>query len=232
MKIGIFTDSHYSSSKLTCGCRYNNQSLRKIKEAYDFFEKEKCELVVCLGDLIDKENDKDREVKHLKEIADVITSYAMKTIVLMGNHDCFCFDREEFYAILEKCRPETFCLENKVLWFLDACYTKEGKRYTPPEGNWTDTCLPDLGKIGQELAQFSSESIYIFLHQNVDGNIQEDHRVYNAAEFRALIENDGRVKTVYQGHYHAGMETKQNGIRYVTFPAMCQKEQAYYIENL
>ena len=98
MKIGIFTDSHYSSAELTCGCRYNNQSLRKIKEAYDSFAKEKCDLVVCLGDLIDKENDKESEVKHLKEIADVINSYTMKTIVLMGNHDCFCFDREEFYA--------------------------------------------------------------------------------------------------------------------------------------
>ena len=33
MKLGIFTDSHYSSSELTCGCRYNSRSLEKINNS-------------------------------------------------------------------------------------------------------------------------------------------------------------------------------------------------------
>ena len=72
MKIGILTDSHYSSQKVTCGNRYNSKSLKKIKLAYAFFESQKCDLVVCLGDLIDKEAHHEKEVENLKEVARII----------------------------------------------------------------------------------------------------------------------------------------------------------------
>ena len=68
MKMGLFTDSHYSSAEMTCGNRYNSKSLYKIKKAFEYFQNEKCDLVVCLGDLIDKEDDHKKEVKNLKEI--------------------------------------------------------------------------------------------------------------------------------------------------------------------
>ena len=50
----MFSDAHYSSAAST-GLRLNNQSLRKIREAYACFAEQGCELVVCLGDLIDTE---------------------------------------------------------------------------------------------------------------------------------------------------------------------------------
>lgn len=34
MKIGFITVPHYASQDVTCGNRYNNKSLVKIKEAY------------------------------------------------------------------------------------------------------------------------------------------------------------------------------------------------------
>ena len=43
MKIGLYTDSHYSSQEVTCGCRYNSRSLDKIRVAYDFFERSGCD---------------------------------------------------------------------------------------------------------------------------------------------------------------------------------------------
>ena len=72
MKIGIFTDSHYSSAEVSCGRRYNNKSLAKIKEAYAAFEREGCALAVCLGDLIDTEVTVELEVENLKKIDGVI----------------------------------------------------------------------------------------------------------------------------------------------------------------
>ena len=33
MKLGIFTDSHYSSATVSCTVRYNSKSLTKIKKA-------------------------------------------------------------------------------------------------------------------------------------------------------------------------------------------------------
>lgn len=84
MKIGLFTDSHYSSQKVTCNNRFNSESLRKIKEAYDFFKNKKADLVICLGDITDKEDTKEKEIKNLLEIKDVIDESGIKTYIMMG----------------------------------------------------------------------------------------------------------------------------------------------------
>ena len=130
MKIGIFTDSHYSTQEVTCGVRYNSQSLGKIRNAYEAFLAENCDLVICLGDLTDKEGNHVQEVVNLKKCSAVINQSPLKTVCLMGNHDGFDFTVEEFYGILgESCIPETVRAEEKTLLFLDACYFKTGKQY-------------------------------------------------------------------------------------------------------
>ena len=119
MKIGIFSDSHYSSYELTCQFRRNNQSLRKIKEAYDYFSSEGCEMVICLGDLIDYERSLSEVLDNLREIAKLFASYDIKTVAMMGNHDAFTVSVEEFYSILKGCEPEDMSIEGKNLLFLD-----------------------------------------------------------------------------------------------------------------
>lgn len=39
MKIGLFSDPHYSSQEVTRSVRYNIKSLEKIKAAYSFLKK-------------------------------------------------------------------------------------------------------------------------------------------------------------------------------------------------
>ena len=113
MKIGLFTDSHYSSQEVTCGCRYNNQSLRKIREAYTAFEAADCDLVICLGDLTDKEDTHQKEAENLREIAELIAASPIPTVCVMGNHDAFTMSAEEFYGILGGCVPENRELDGK-----------------------------------------------------------------------------------------------------------------------
>ena len=67
MKIGLFSDSHYSSAPLTCQRRFNNQSLRKIKEAMASCKK--CDMVITLGDLTDVEPHQEKEESNLRQIA-------------------------------------------------------------------------------------------------------------------------------------------------------------------
>jgi manganese-dependent ADP-ribose/CDP-alcohol diphosphatase len=40
-----------------------------------------------------------------------------------------------------------------------------------------------------------------------------------------MLAASGKVKTVFQGHYHPGHENELNGIRYITLPAMCEGEE-------
>ena len=80
LKIGLFSDSHYSSAALTCGCRYNNQSLRKIGEALRFFAEEQCDLVIILGDVTDTEPSRAMEEENLRQIAQVLDQMAYLTV--------------------------------------------------------------------------------------------------------------------------------------------------------
>ena len=231
MKIGIFTDSHYSSKEITCECRLNNQSLRKIEEAYEYFERNGCDLVICLGDLIDTEDTVEKEIENLSLISQIIKKSPLRTISLMGNHDAFVLTVEQFYSVLGIDPPKSICVDGRNLIFLDACYFKNGKHYAPGDWNWKDIYYPFADELKEELKSLA-EPVYIFIHQDIDPDIREDHNLSNDEEIFKIIEESGVVKAVFQGHYHPGKETVHNGIRYIALPAMCENEAAYRIFEL
>ena len=142
MKIGLFTDAHYSYQELTCGKRRNRLSLGKLREGYAFFAEQNCGLCISLGDLIDKNDSHEDDIRHLKEIREVIASSGIETVCLMGNHDAFTFEKEDYYRILGGCEPTDRLLDGKRLLFPDSCYFQTGERYTPAGGDWTDCFLP------------------------------------------------------------------------------------------
>lgn len=232
MKLGLFADSHYSSAAVTCGNRFNSESLRKIREAYAFFAAQACDFVICLGDLIDHEPDHEKETANLREIADVIHSSHIPTVCLMGNHDGFSFDVDSFYHILgDECRPVNRSEQGRNLIFLDACYFQNGKHYSPGVSDWTDTFYPHANALKETLSSMTGDT-YIFMHQNIDPTVPHDHRLANADDICRIAEASGIVKTVYQGHYHPGNTFHRGGIQYITLPAMCEKEHAYFAADI
>ena len=52
MKIGLFTDSHYSTVE-AYGTRRPTLSLGKIRTAMEAYTAEGADLVICLGDIVD-----------------------------------------------------------------------------------------------------------------------------------------------------------------------------------
>ena len=232
MKLGIFTDSHYSSSALTCGQRYNSRSLEKIKEAYRIFEDAGCDLVLCLGDLTDTETTYEKECENLRACAAVMDASPLPTLCLMGNHDAFVFTVDAFYDILgEHHKPHTVSTEDAVLIFLDACHFATGVHYQPGDYDWTDTYYPDTEDLRKQLVS-ADKPVCVFLHQDIDPSISEDHRLSNDAQIRQILEDSGGVSWVISGHYHPGMESVHHGIRYLTLPALCERETAAAIRIL
>lgn len=232
MKLGIYADPHYSSQEVTCGVRFNSRSLDKIRAAYRFFEPEKCDIAICLGDLIDKDINHKAEAENLRKAAEVINSSFVPTVCLMGNHDAFAFTREEFYGILGgKCMPRDRTVQGKRLVFLDACYFGSGEPYMPGDTDWTDTYFPFEEKLRKAVSS-SDEEIYVFVHQNLDPAAGERHLIQNAGSINRILYESGRVKAVYQGHYHPGCSSIINGIRYITVPAMCESDGAFFTEDI
>ncbi len=226
MKLGIFTDSHYSSAELTCGCRYNSRSLEKIKKAYRIFEDAGCDLVLCLGDLTDTEASYDQECENVRACAAVMDASSTPTLCLMGNHDAFVFTEDAFYEMLGQThKPHTVHADGVTLIFLDACYFSDGTHYQPGHSDWTNTYYPHTEELRQLLSA-ADTPVCVFLHQNLDPAIPENHRLSNDVLIRRIFEDSGVVRHVISGHYHPGKESFVNGIHYLTLPALCERETA------
>lgn len=232
MKLGIFTDPHYSSQTLTCSRRYNSRSLEKIRQACAAFSQAGCDLVLCLGDLIDREDSHEKEIQNLSAAGAVLRASGIPTVCLMGNHDAFAFTPEEFYAILgPDFLPTDRLAGDKHLLFLDACHFRTGAHYRPGDSDWTDTFYPHAAALEARLSELSGD-VYIFLHQNVDPEIPSNHCLSNAPQLRDIFLRSGKVRGVFQGHYHRGHRSIQSGIPYVTFPAMCENDNAWFLLDL
>jgi len=231
MKIGIFTDPHYSSRKpITLG-RDRSRSLQKIKDAYKVFEKENCDLAICLGDLTDEDDSYEKEIENLKKISEVMKKSTVPTMCVMGNHDAFLFTVDEFYQLLgEQFRPINKTVDGKNLVFIDACYFESGEHYQPGGTDWKDTFYPHTAELEKLLSTLSGDT-YVFLHQNIDPECDKSHKLANEEEVRRILEESGKVKAVYQGHYHCGHRNEVNSIKYITHIAMCSNEDAYLIEE-
>ena len=126
------------------------------------------------------------------------------------------------------CRPADRTVDGLRLLFLDTCYFKSGARYTPAGGDWRDCFLPEEGAFLASLAE-SEAPAAVFLHHNIDPAVPADHRLYNADALFAGINRSKKVPAVFQGHYHPGMRSRYGDVRYVTLPAVCENENAFFV---
>ena len=230
MKLGLFTDPHYCDQEVTCRTRRPVLSYGKIREAMEVFVREGVDFVLCLGDIIDKCDDPKTNLEKTREIAALIHSYALPFYSLMGNHDANVFTRQEFNALVNGSPvlpPVSITVSGKELILLDANYNDDGSSYAPGEVNWKNTYIPEeqLRSRMQKLNDPNVTEAYVFLHQNLDPEVQKDHIVRNAETVREMIRASGKVKAVFQGHYHKGHEAVIDGIPYHTLPAMCEGEE-------
>ena len=228
MKIGLFADPHDSTKAVSCVTRRPSLSWGKIQRAMEAFEA--ADLVVCLGDLTDDCEDPRDNAPRLKALSGMIRSYGKPFYSLMGNHDCNVFTREAFDTLGGSRPPFSLTMDGKALIFLDANYTREGKPYAPGTVDWTDTAIPgdQLDQLRQTLEAPEVTDAFIFVHQNLDPNVQWQHIIANHAEVREILEASGKVRRVIQGHYHPGRDSVINGIEYHTLPAMCEGENNPY----
>lgn len=235
MKIGLFADSHYSTHDVSCNTRRPSLSYKKIQEAFNAFKTEKVDFVVCLGDLIDSEENKEYDIRNLKKVAELILSFGLKFFCVMGNHDGFALNKKQFGDIVgTDIVPVHYSAEGRDFIFLDSGYFKNGKPYCGEPGDWTDSIIPrdQLEWLTAKLDNCGNET-YIFMHNNIDFKTEKRHIVKNAEEIRRILSDSGKVKAVYQGHYHKGAFNSYKGINYITLKAMCEgEENSYLIVNI
>ncbi len=220
LKIGLIADPHYSSDE-RIGNRYPRRSLDKIYSAAKAFKSANVDLILCLGDMINDEAGCNEE--NLRRISEPLVSVT-ECLLVQGNHDRELFTAEQLTKITGMTAAPCSVMRSGIrIITLDGNFYGDSSPYRLHDTDWTDTFLPEnqLGLLRSSLAE-SGEDAYVFIHQCLDPHAEAHHIIRNGAEVRALIAASGKIKGVYQGHYHPGLESTVDGIPYHTLPAMCE----------
>ena len=231
MRLGIFTDSHYCNEEVLCKTRRPSLSLKKIAEAMDAFGAASVDFCICLGDLIDVGTSKEASLKCCQEAIDLIRSYGIPYRVIPGNHDYSVFSAEEFSKTVD-CPIPPYVLETEthILIFLDACYRSDSRRFDIAGVDWKDSNLPAFQvEFLKRTLDAADRPCIVLLHECLDSEACPNHRVKNAEQIRRVLEESQKVEIVLQGHYHKGADRTENGIRYLTIPAMCEGEKNHFL---
>ena len=232
MKVGLFTDSHFCRADCINGNRRPALSLGKIKEAMDAFQEAQVDVCFCLGDLTDHDTGDTREsiLDCLKEEMALIHSYNIPFYLVPGNHDYLMLTAEELMAeVGGEIPPYTVEMGGYTFIVLDANYRTSMVRFDIAGVDWTDANLPpeQVAYLKAALDAASGPCV-VLVHENLDPTVERHHIIKNAEEVRKIIADSGKVKAVWQGHYHWGSEQVLDGIPYLTLAAMCEGENNVY----
>jgi predicted phosphodiesterase len=239
LSFGLVTDVHYADAPAR-GSRHYRDSLAKLRQAIDTFNRRRVSFVVELGDFVDAGPSKTEELKHLRTIDKVYQAFQGERHYVLGNHCLHAFTKDEFLANCgARIKRGFYSFDRGRFHFvvLDANFRSDGSAYAAGNFSWTDAWIPrhEQQWLAQDLKQAGGKRAFLFLHQNLHDE-KDAHGVKNAPEIRHLLEAAGNVTAVFQGHMHSGGYTKKGGIHYCTLRAMVEgptlKNNAYAVVTL
>ena len=221
VRVGMMTDLHHAD-KDAAGNRFYRQTLGKLEEAAAYFQTNRPDLLVELGDLIDAADSVATEQRYLATINRPFSAIATDRHYVLGNHCVDTLTKEEFLAGVERERSY-YSFDRSGIHFvvLDSCFRSDGVAYGRRNFQWTDPNIPpvELEWLKGDL-QNNNKPVVVFAHQRLD--VSDSHGVKNAKEVREILENSGNVTAVFQGHSHKNDLRKIGGIFYCTLVAMIE----------
>jgi predicted phosphodiesterase len=218
----VISDVHYADREPS-GTRIYRQSLAKVKEAVDRMNQEKLDFAIELGDFKDQDvvPNEANTLKYLTDIESVFRKFEGPTYHVLGNHDMDGISKQQFLERVENTGIPTaksyYSFDRNGIHFvvLDGNFTKDGKAYDHGNFSWDDTSIPE-----EEISWLKSDlkpnqlPVIVFVHQMLDDSKGVKQAVQNAAEVRQILEQSGKVLSVFQGHVHEERYNRINGINY------------------
>ncbi len=221
VRVGLVTDLHHADKK-PAGSRHYRESLAKLAEAAKHFEQDKPDLVVELGDLIDRADSVAVEMRYLKRINKDFAALPGEQHYVLGNHCVDTLTKEEFLGeVGQKASYYSFDRGGFHFVVLDACFRSDGEPYGRRNFQWTDPNIPtkELNWLAADLKKTKKKTV-VFVHQRLD--VKNNHAVKNATAVRKVMEDAGNVLAVFQGHSHQNDYKQINGIHYCVHRAMVE----------
>lgn len=232
LRFGIVTDIHYSERE-SYGTRYFQQSIDKLKSAIEVFNRSDLDFIIELGDFKDQDSEPERDhtLKYLDAIEAVYQTFNGPVYHVLGNHDMDSISKEEFlnrtsnHGDADKKANYSFVCGGIKCIVLDANYNEDGSPYDMGNFDWTKAFIPKNQQewLRKELSP-ADKPVLIFVHQLLDSfsDVGKALCVGNADEVVPILENEGNVLAVFQGHHHPGNYSFRNGIHYWTMKGMIE----------
>ena len=225
LKIGLLTDLHYAE-KTTAGNRHYRDSLLKIRPAVEHFNKVKADFAVELGDFVDEAPTLEEELGYVSRIEAEFSRFKGDRHYVLGNHCVSRLKKEEVLASCgqrKKAKRAYYSFDRGGLHFvvLDACFRADGVSYGRKNFEWTDTEIPPAERkwLADDLRK-SGKPTVVFTHQRLD--VGGSYGVKSAAKVRKILEEDGEVLAVFQGHNHVNDHKVIGSVHYVTLAALIE----------
>ncbi len=221
LKVGLITDLHYAD-KPPAGTRHYRETLDKLNEAAQQFQKDQATVLVELGDLIDAADSVSVEQGYLKTINERFAAICKDCHYVLGNHCVDTLHKEEFLdTVGQDASYYSFDRGDFHFVVLDSCFRSDGQPYGRRNFKWTDANVPqaELEWLTTDL-QNTDKHVVVFAHQRLD--VSNNHGVRNNFDVRSILEKSGQVLAVFQGHSHANDLKQINGIHYCTLVAMVE----------
>lgn len=244
VRFGVLSDVHYANRE-PAGSRFYGQSLNKVQDCIDQFNRERLDFAIELGDFKDQDAvpNEANTLKYLSDIEAVFQNFEGPTYHVLGNHDMDGISKEQFLSRVKNTgispKQSYYSFNKKGLHFvvLDGNFTKEGKAYDHGNFHWEDASIPQsqIDWLKKDLKS-TRHPVVVFVHQMLDDSKSVKQAVQNAAEVRQILEQSGKVRCVFQGHVHEERYNLINGIHYYSVNAVVDGDgpnnSAYMIVEL
>lgn len=234
LRFGVLTDTHYAD-RPTAGTRHYADSLQKVDEAIEAFNRAKVDFVIELGDLkdMDAKGTPELTLRYLDSIEQRLQRFDGPLYHVLGNHDMDCITKEEFLAHTSNAGRAngrayySFEAQGVRCIVLDANFNADMTPYSRGNFDWRVANIPteQLDWLDGELTRHRRQPTIIFLHQMLDSfsDINKDLCVKNADKAVEIIERHEQVLAVIQGHHHPGHYSFRRGVHYLTLNGMIEQ---------
>jgi alkaline phosphatase len=234
LRFGVLTDTHYAD-RPTAGTRHYADSLQKVDEAIEAFNRAKVDFVIELGDLkdMDAKGTPELTLRYLDSIEQRLRRFDGPLYHVLGNHDMDCITKEEFLAHTSNAGRAngrayySFEAQGVRCIVLDANFNADMTPYSRGNFDWRVANIPteQLDWLDGELTRYRRQPTIIFLHQMLDSfsDINKDLCVKNADKAVEIIERHEQVLAVIQGHHHPGHYSFRRGVHYLTLNGMIEQ---------
>jgi 3',5'-cyclic AMP phosphodiesterase CpdA len=223
-----FADKANNGAETSTANRCYRGSPAKMDSAVAFFNRQSPAFLLILGDYVDgygtTVSDSTKTMADLDTMNARTGKFQGDVYLVLGNHEQTSLNKANIHhKSVSKIKQNYYSFDVGPIHFvvLDGNYKANGEDYTRNNAwVWTDTWIHEAQRnwLIADLQAAGQKPTIVSIHQNLHN--ADDYSVENSAAIRTILETNGNVTHVFQGHRHEGSYARVNGIHYVTFQAM------------